>query len=245
MSRGLPAALPPAERTVGQVVAETIRLYGANFWRAVPLGLPLAALDELTFHHGRGTQAILFVVAAPFLSFAYARAAALAARITPSLARLAMATLVGTVVLIPAALILASFWLLAVAYLALVGLAVPVVVIEGKGFLASLRRAGELGRADYVHALGSLAALAVVFGISRYTLVALLQGQANNAVRVAVFLADVVLAPLLVLGAALLYFDQVARVGSKRPRRRSRRDADLHPPVDPHAAGRPDAQDQS
>ena len=35
----LPAPLPPAERTIGQVIAETIRAYGANFWRALPLGV--------------------------------------------------------------------------------------------------------------------------------------------------------------------------------------------------------------
>ncbi len=29
-------------RTVGQLIAETIRAYGDNFWRALPLGLPLA-----------------------------------------------------------------------------------------------------------------------------------------------------------------------------------------------------------
>ena len=38
----LPPPLPPGERTVMQLVAETIRLYGDNFWRALPLGLPLA-----------------------------------------------------------------------------------------------------------------------------------------------------------------------------------------------------------
>ena len=38
----LPPPLPPAERTVGQFVGETIRAYGAHFWRALPLGVPLA-----------------------------------------------------------------------------------------------------------------------------------------------------------------------------------------------------------
>ena len=47
----LPVALPPAERTVGQVVAETIRFYGANFWRALPLGLPLAIMREIVLGH--------------------------------------------------------------------------------------------------------------------------------------------------------------------------------------------------
>ena len=34
-AKALPAPLPPAERTVGQLVAETIRAYGDNFWRAL------------------------------------------------------------------------------------------------------------------------------------------------------------------------------------------------------------------
>ena len=51
--------------------------------------------------------------------------------------------------------------------------------------------------------------------------------------------------PLLYLGGALLYADQAARVGSRRPHRRRRRNADLHPPVDADPAGRPDPQVES
>ncbi len=43
----LPAALPPAERTIGQFIGETIRAYSTHFWRAIPLGIPLAAADQL------------------------------------------------------------------------------------------------------------------------------------------------------------------------------------------------------
>ena len=39
MAEPRPAALPPAERTVGQLVAESIRFYGEHFWRVLPLGL--------------------------------------------------------------------------------------------------------------------------------------------------------------------------------------------------------------
>src|SRR3954468_1266590 len=34
-----PPALPPETRTVGQVVAETIRFYGHRFWPSVALGI--------------------------------------------------------------------------------------------------------------------------------------------------------------------------------------------------------------
>jgi hypothetical protein len=48
----------------------------------------------------------------------------------------------------------------------------------------------------------------------------LLRGSGDQTERVAVILADLVISPLLFLGAALLYFDQAARVRSAKPRRR-------------------------
>ena len=51
-------------------------------------------------------------------------------------------------------------------------------------------------------------------------------------------LSEVVLSPLLYLGAAMLYVDQAARL-------RSRSNAGLHPPLDPEPAGRPDPQVES
>jgi hypothetical protein len=41
-----PEALPPETRPVGQLVAETLRLYGHLFWRALPLGLSVAVADQ-------------------------------------------------------------------------------------------------------------------------------------------------------------------------------------------------------
>src|SRR5205823_2510354 len=151
---------------------------------------------------------------------------------------------VGTAVLIPVAFLISWFALLAVAYLALVGLVVPVAVIERRRPLAAFRRAGDLARADYVHAVGSFAALAIVFFVGRLGLVALLQGQADNTVRAAIFIADAVLGPLLFLGAALVYFDQAARVVDSRPRPRRKPDADLRPALDADRAGNPDAEVQ-
>ena len=62
----LPPPLPPGERTVGQLIAETIRLYGDNFWRALPLGLPIAVLDQLDLGRGGGVRIVLFLACAPF-----------------------------------------------------------------------------------------------------------------------------------------------------------------------------------
>src|SRR2546430_4285505 len=39
----VPPPLPPETRTVGQLVAETIRLYGSRFWRSLALGVVPAA----------------------------------------------------------------------------------------------------------------------------------------------------------------------------------------------------------
>jgi hypothetical protein len=237
----LPPPLPPAERTVGQLIAETIRAYGGHFWRALPLGLPLALVDLLA-RRGVASGPLLLLVLAPFLSLAYALAVGLVVDVRPPARTLLRAIAFGTVVFIPAALLFTWFALLAVAYLALVGLVVPVAIVEQRPPLAAFRRAGELARADYVHAVGSLAALVIVFFLSRTVLVALLQGQAKNTIDVAAFLADLVLGPLLLLGAALLYVDQAARLGSRASDRRSVADADLHPPVDADAPGGPDAQ---
>ena len=42
--RQLPPSPPPEQRTVGQTVAETIRLYGDRFWPSIALGLGPAIL---------------------------------------------------------------------------------------------------------------------------------------------------------------------------------------------------------
>ena len=119
---------------------------------------------------------------------------------------------VGSLVFAPAALFFPWFTLLSVAWLALVGLVVPVLVIEDIPARRALRRAFELGRADYIHALGSLATLMIVFILTRFALAFVLRSQADNTIRVSVTIADVIISPLIFLGAALLYVDQAARV---------------------------------
>jgi hypothetical protein len=235
--RELPPPLPPGERTVGQLVAETIRAYGDHFWRALPLGVPLALVTQAIVGRSIDAQVVLLVLAAPLLSGAYVLAVALVARRPPTL----LAFAVGVLVWLPAPVLMRAYILPAVAWLALFGLAVPAAMIERAGFRGSLTRARRLAAADFVHALGSLCALVIVFALTAAMLGLLLRGQADNTVRVAAFLAVLVLSPMLYLGAALLYFDQAARVGSRGPHGRSR-DADLHPLDDTHAAGHPDDQ---
>jgi hypothetical protein len=217
----LPPPLPPEERTIGQLVAEAIRLYGRRFWYALPLGASVAVLEQVLIEFQNEVRLLaLATVGGMLLSVSYAAASALAAdlRLTRRSALLAVAA--GTVAFIPFPFLVLGFVLPGVAWLAFVGLVVPVAVIERPGFRAAFRRATELARADYVHALGSLSTLVILYVLTRLVLVLLLRGSGDQTERVAIFLADLVISPLLFLGAALLYFDQAARVRSAKPRRR-------------------------
>src|SRR5262245_52176904 len=108
----LPPPLPPEERPVGQLIAETIRLYGNQFWRALPLGLPIAILDQVDRGHGPEARIALFLGSTPFLALAFALACALAGKVRPDRRTLAAATGLGTVVLLPTALVFTWFALL-------------------------------------------------------------------------------------------------------------------------------------
>jgi hypothetical protein len=213
-----PQPLPAADRTVGQLVAESIRLYGRNFLHALPLGVLVAAVNQLTVGVNRFVAVGVLLLTAPVFSAAYAYACALEAGHPVGRRRWLVAVLAGSLVFVPAALLFPWFALAAVLWLGLVGLAVPAAIREGTSFSASLRRGLELGRADYVHAAGSLATLVILFFLTRIGLALLLESQADNTVRTAIFLSDAVLAPLLFLGGAILYEDQKARLDSRRDR---------------------------
>jgi hypothetical protein len=211
----LPPPLPPERRTIGQLVAESIRLYGAHFFRALPLGLLVAVINQLALGVGREETALVLVLAAPVFSGAFAYATRLVTRVEAHVRAWVVAVGVGSLIFVPAALFFPWFAIAAVLWLALIGLAVPVAMLEGTSFAGSLRRGLELGRVDYVHAAGSLATLVILFFLTRLGLALLLESQADNTVRTAIFLADTALAPLLFLGGALLYVDQEARLRSR------------------------------
>jgi hypothetical protein len=153
-------------------------------------------------------------------SLAYAAASALVAGRVPPAGTWVRAVVIGTVAFIPAAVVLPWFALVAFGWLAFVGLVVPVVMIEDAGWRAAFPRAIRLARADYVHALGSLATLAILFFLTRLMLALLLRDAGDQAERIAIFLSDLVLAPVMFLGAALLYVDQAARLESRGRRRK-------------------------
>jgi hypothetical protein len=212
----LPPPLPPAARTVGQLVAESLRLYGSRFFVCLALGLPVAVIDQLLVDRPTTERVIVLLAAGPLFSIAFAGACAIRAGSSPPARHWGRAIVAGSLTFLPAALLLPWFALAGVAYLALVGQAVPAIMAEGVGFGAGLRRGVVLGRADIGHAVGGLATLSLLFGLTRLVLGLLLRSQADNTLRVSIFLADVVISPILFLGAALLYVDLAARVGLTR-----------------------------
>ena len=207
----LPPPLPPETRTVGQLVAESLRFYGRRVWPSLSLGLAVAIVNQVSAGRPTLTQTLVLAAAAPLMAAAYTGASALVGEVRLGAAVAAKAVLVGAVVFVPAAFLSLLYVFPAVAWLALVGLVVPVLVIERLPVRAALRRAASLARADYVHAFGSLATLVLLFGLVKLTLVLLLRDLGDSGERVALGLADLVVSPLLFLGAALLYVDQAAR----------------------------------
>jgi hypothetical protein len=230
----LPPPLPPERRTVGQLIAESIRAYGHDFWRVLALGVPLALADQASIRQSTGVQMLVFWAATPLFVAAYVRACSLLLGAQPT----GVALAVGVLVWLPFPALRAAFILPGLAWLAFVGLAVPAAMQERLRFRDALVRGRELGAADYVHALGSLAALVIVVGVADSALSGLLNTQGDTDQRVALALSDLVLSPLLFIGGALLYVDQAARAVRSR-------NASLHPPVDADAAGRTDPQVES
>jgi hypothetical protein len=207
--RDVPPPLPPAERTVGQLVAESLRLYGRRFWPSLALGVPPAILNLLA----RVLDDTLLLVVVPIaggllLSLSYVGAVALASEQPVAVAR---AIAGGVLVFLPFPFFTAFFILPGLVWLAAFGLVVPVLALERIGFWLAFLRAYKLARADFVHALGSLATLAILVFLTQSMLFFLLRGTGEQTLDIASFVAALVVSPLLFLGSALLYFDQAAR----------------------------------
>ena len=237
-----PPALPPGARTVGQLVAETLRLYGRRFWRALALGVsPALAGIGVTLLEGPARYVWWFTVFPVAQAVAYYGAVLVVHERPPAAREAATAIAVGYLVFLPLSVLLGLVIIPAALWLALVGLAVPAAVLEGRGAGDAFRRAVALARADYIHSLGGFATLILVGLVTSSGLFFLLRGQAETTLAVAGFLSVLVVQPVLYLGATLLYDDQRARlVDSGAPTRRS--DADLRDAVDADGPGGPDAE---
>jgi hypothetical protein len=208
MAEPRPAALPPAERTVGQVVAEAIRTYGDHFWQVLPLGLVLVAVDVASLHHSSDVQTLILWGFAPLFAAAYVRAATVV-RDEPWSWPAFWAALA---VFLPFPILVRLYVLPGIIWFALVGLAVPAAVAERLGVRDALRRGWQLARADRVHAVAGLITLGLVYKLSSLTLLVFIHGFGGQGQVVAAMIADFVLLPLVFVGAVLLYEDQRARL---------------------------------
>ena len=244
----LPPPLPPETRTVGQLVAESIRLYGARFWPSLALGIGPGLLGIAAAELHGGVRIAVVVGAGPLvLASSYAGAVALVRPIGRG-RYVAVALAIGYLAFLPACVsriwIFPGIYLVALAWLAFVGLGVPAARVERRGYGDALRRGIQLARADYVHALGSLATLAITIFLTGLVIFFSIRAGSGQAIRIAAVLALVILAPLFVLGASVLYVDQAARVeSSPRPRRSS--NGDLHSSLKPDGTGSADAEGES
>jgi hypothetical protein len=229
----LPPPLPPGKRTIGQLVAETIRFYGRHFWRSLILGIGPAAVTVAGyytgFHPWLAAVAVAWIVLA---SASYVGACVLVSGARPP--RHFLITAFGAACLVSLPFLVGFVWL------APAGLVVPVIVKEQVPLRRAFRRGFDLARVDYVHALGSLATLAIVVFLTQVLLTALLHGASKQSVPISALLASLVLQPILFLGAALLYDDQAARVESAS-RNRRRADADVSHADDADRPGSADA----
>jgi hypothetical protein len=226
-------------------VAEALRLYGARFWPSLALGIGPAVLGVAAAELEDPARIAFVLAAGPLLlSASYAGAVALVRPVRRG-RYVGVALAVGFIAFLPICVsrlwIFPGIYLLVLAWLALVGLSVPAALVERRGFVDAFRRGVELARADYVHALGSLATLVITIFLTGLVLFFSLRELSDQAIRMAGLLALLVLAPVFVLGAAVLYVDQAARVESRsRPRRK--RDGDLHSAFEPDGAGRSNAE---
>jgi hypothetical protein len=212
MAEPRPAALPPAERTIGQLVAESVRFYGDHFWPCLWLGLVPAVLTVIS---ANVSWVVAFIVSptlfAALLSATYVYASVLVLGHRPSRKRLIDAWLIGWIAFAPVPF-LTLFIVPGLLWLAAFVLVVPVLVVESVSRREAISRAWQLARADFLHQAGSLVTLAIVVLLSQGVLAFVLRGFGDTVVWVAYFLASVVVSPLLFIGAALLYVDQDARV---------------------------------
>jgi hypothetical protein len=238
----LPPPLPPETRTVGQVVAEALHLYRRHFWPALAIGVPIGIFSGLLpALDGRAREIVSLAVGSPLVTLTYVAAAVIAAERPVPRRRIATAFFAGLLVFLPFPALVQLYIFPAVAWLALVGLCVPAAIIEGGGFAEVLRRGYLLGRADYIHSLGSMATLGITFYLSTRVMAVAINAGSGQAADIARPLAEGVLWPVVVLGSSLLYFDQAARLESG-PRPRRSRDADLHHAHEPDRPGRTDAE---
>src|SRR6185295_3030157 len=199
------------ERPLGlsELLAETVRLYGHRFGAAIGIGIPSGAAFLATL----ATPTPLDVV---ILALAFTVSYAAAARVTagdPLVEAFAQAGLRAPVLLVLTLVVAVPFVLavtqlflvvLGVAWLGLMCFSIPVALLEQDpearswferiGF--ALSRSVALARVEYLHAVGIVAALVLLYVVLGIVLATALVGFAENGREIAVAISQVLLAPV-------------------------------------------------
>jgi hypothetical protein len=221
---------PDRPLPLGELLSETIRIYSQRPWAAIGLGLVTGGAYLL----GALTPDLLdvLVIALAFTA-SYGAAARLVSgdRFVEAWAqvglRAAVLLVLTFVVAVPAVIALTYLFLLVVGalWLALMGFSVPAAMVERDPEVRNsldriayaLLRSIRLARTEYLHALGVIAALIIIYLVLGIGLGVALAGFADNGRLIAVALAQVVLAPFFFLGLSVLYFEQRARAAVSSP----------------------------
>jgi hypothetical protein len=226
-----PAVTIDRPMKLGELFAETVRVYGERIWSVAGIGLFLAGslLGATVIDH-----VVAFVV---IVALAFTAAYAVSSRVVagdPAVEAWAQVGIRIPVLLVLTVVVSVPFvlgrvdpllLLFGVAWLAFVGLSIPVAMLERDpeqeswyqriGF--ALGRATALARSEYLHVLGVMAAFVVVYLLIGPILAVLLTGFADNGSLAASVIANGVLGPFFFLGLSLLYFEQKARALSSPP----------------------------
>jgi hypothetical protein len=222
---------PDRPLALGEIFAETIRLFGARLWPALGLGViySVALAGSALIN-----PALSFAVASFMFVVAYGVATRLVVGDSFSEAwgqvAVRLPTLVILALVVGLPFVLASSWLVllifAAFWLGLTGFAVPVALVERceerQGRLAPVAHAAEralaLARVEFLHAVGVAAALLLVNFLVAIILGGALVGYADNSDIVAGVLSQIVLAPFFFIGLSVLYFEQRARLAAQPAR---------------------------
>ena len=224
--------MSPPERPLrlGELVAETLHIYGERPRAALGLGAVVAG----AFLVAQIVPTLLEVLVA---SLAFTAAYGAAARIVSgdsfpeALAqvgvRAPVLAVLTLVVSIPFAIGYSVLFLLvlSVLWLAVAGFSIPVAMLEREGnkdgvfgrIAYALDRSLRLARVEYLHAAGIIAALVIAYFVFAVLIGSALVGFADNGAVVAGALVRLVLAPLFFLGLAVLYYEQRARSAVSSP----------------------------
>jgi hypothetical protein len=216
---------------LGEVIAETIRLYSERPRAALGLGAVVAGAFLLA-------RVVPTLVEVLVVALAFTAVYGAAARIVSGDSfgeawaqvgvRAPALVILTFVVAVPFAIAVGYLLLLvlAVLWLALSGFSIPVTMLEREGnrdgvfgrIAYALDRSLRLARVEYLHAAGIVAALVIAYVLLSVLIGAALVGFADNGKVVAAALVQLVLAPLFFLGLAVLYYEQRARAAVSSPR---------------------------